>query len=249
MLTCVFAEILNHESFAGPMNKGCYQMQVYPLHVTSNFTAETEVKPEETSIQTDMNGEHKTMSQNYGKQKRRIPSHNSGNDTSIQQLKRRRTSVSSSTTHVFHNNKQKQGIIHFIAAQFTVYHNFQKSLRLTFDSTDSFTHQSVTGPTDEGCSQMQQYPLHLPTNLLSETQRMPEQPNIENQIKHKYEATSANCRKHKKKIPHVNQSDDTPVQQLKRQRANATSSMSSTETANEGIAIKKASKIGHLNLL
>ena len=120
---------------------------------------------------------------------------------------------------------------------------------LTFDCAESFAHQSVAGPSNEGCSQMQQYPVHLTTNLLSETQTMPEQANMENQIKRKYEATSANSRKHKRKIPHVNQSDGTPVQQLKRQRANATSSMSSTETANEGIAIKKASKISHLNLL
>ena len=124
MLTFVSAEIFNHESFAGPTHEGCYQMQVYPVHVTSNLTTETEVMPDQTSIQIEMKGKHKTMSQNYQKHKRPIPCHNPSSDTSVQQLKRHRANVSSSTTHVFDNSKQKQGIIHLDLAHFIVYHNF-----------------------------------------------------------------------------------------------------------------------------
>ena len=120
---------------------------------------------------------------------------------------------------------------------------------LTFDCAEFFTHQSLPGPSNESCSQMHQYPVHLTSNLQSETQRMPEQANMENEIKGRYQPSSTNYRKHKRQIPHVNPSNDTPVQQLKRHRANATSSMSSTETTNEGIANKKACKIGHFNLL
>ena len=124
MLTFVYAEIFNHESFAGPTNEGSYQMQIYPIHVTSNLTAETQVMPDQTSIQNQIKGKHKTPSANYEKHKRHIPYDNPSSDTSVQQLKRHRANVSSSTTHVFDNSKQKQGIIHLDLAHFTVYHNF-----------------------------------------------------------------------------------------------------------------------------
>ncbi|PWA86558.1 hypothetical protein CTI12_AA139620 [Artemisia annua] len=90
--------------------------------------------------------------------------------------------------------------------------------------------------TDEGCSQVQRHSAAVATHLTSEPQLPHQQNNIQNQRKVRSKTSATNYRSRKRQNTYENQTSDTSMEQLKKHRTNANSSISSTETQNEGIS-------------
>ncbi|PWA67511.1 hypothetical protein CTI12_AA317600 [Artemisia annua] len=103
-------------------------------------------------------------------------------------------------------------------------------------TSHTFYHHSVPVSKDEGCSQIQQHAVGLPTHSTMQNQLTHEQTNIENQKKFKNKTSTMHYRNRKRQNTYEKPASDTSVQQLKRQHTNANSSMCSTETQNEGVS-------------